>query len=263
MDIVARRPMVNEFNLNVMAEDSDMATSPSVSFPIRMENPAKQTYNVQQFEETGDFRSIAVGYRAEKEHVLVFKHPDDDPDVNPRVYGFLFASDYVTELRDEATAAGSTASATQLINFDTNAPGSFIPKGGTVPQTIFYGTSSPPSLAHLDQVAVTDFVGPVGDATIHIYTVKTTGRVSVTAKRADAIRSAALALGMETNLAFTATGVGTGTIEIGYHVWWDEDGVTVPATNPQGSPPTLATGTKNATWHTATRKLTVTVVAVD
>ena len=64
VDIVRGATMSNEFNLNVVAEDSDMATSPSVSFPIRMENPAKQTYNVEQFRESGNFRSIKVGYRA-------------------------------------------------------------------------------------------------------------------------------------------------------------------------------------------------------
>ena len=47
VDIVARRTGVDEFNLNVVAEDSDKATSPSVSFPIRMENPAPQEYNVR------------------------------------------------------------------------------------------------------------------------------------------------------------------------------------------------------------------------
>ena len=39
VDIVARRTGVDEFNLNVVAEDSDKETSPSVSFPIRMETP--------------------------------------------------------------------------------------------------------------------------------------------------------------------------------------------------------------------------------
>ena len=55
-------------------------------------------------------------------------------------------------------------------------------------------------------------------------------------------------------MAFTVTGVGTGTIEIGYHVWWDADGFD----------PTDATdNAPDAKWYPITRKLTVTVVAVD
>ena len=109
---------------------------------------------------------------------------------------------------------------------------------------------------------------------IDIYTVKTTGRVSVTAKRAgdpamDALKlvSAADAGAADVDdptLAFTVTGVGPGTIEIGYHVWWDEDGETVPAVEAtEEDPAKPATGTKKAKWHSATRKLSVNVVAVD
>ena len=156
VDIAARRTGVDEFNLNVVAKDSDMATSASVSFPISMEDPASQMYNVEQYRADGDFRSIAVGYRATTEHELVFKHPVD------AMFGFLFAEELIKNLK---AIKDIETSATQLVDaVETNDPGGFIPKGGTEHQTIFYGTSSPPSLAHLDQVDVTDFVGPDGDA---------------------------------------------------------------------------------------------------
>ena len=53
----------------------------------------------------------------------------------------------------------------------------------------------------------------------------------------------------DTQLAFTVTGVGAGTIEIGYHVWWDGDGPDA--------------GTADPKWYSMKRKLTVTVKAVD
>ena len=85
VDIVNRRDGVDEFDLNVVAEDSDKETSPEVPFPIRMEDPAEQSYNVEQFKVTGNLRPITVGYRATTEHELVFKHPD------AAMRGFLFA----------------------------------------------------------------------------------------------------------------------------------------------------------------------------
>ena len=263
VDIVARRPMVNEFNLNVMAEDSDMATSPSVSFPIRMENPAKQTYTVEQFRETGDFRSIAVGYRATTEHKLVFEHPDVD--AVPPVYGFLFAAEHVTDLEEIQAAAvvadGVTAATAPTT--DPNAPMGYmppIPAGGTVVPRISYGVSTPKTPLNGAGSNVGDVAElPVGNADIHVYTVKTTGRVSVIAKRADAsvapdtvlpIGADALVVAVaDTQLAFTVTGVGPGTIEIGYHVWWDADGPDA--------------GTADPKWYSMKRKLTVTVKAVD
>ena len=50
-----------------------MTESGSVSFPISMEYPARQTYKVGQ-RITGSFRSITVGDRAsdETEHMLEF-----------------------------------------------------------------------------------------------------------------------------------------------------------------------------------------------
>ena len=100
VDIVARRTGVDEFNLNVVAEDSDMATSASVSFPIRMEDPASQMYNVEQYRANGDFRAITVGYRADTEHALVFKHPDEAVTVAvDRLRGFLFAEELIKDLK--------------------------------------------------------------------------------------------------------------------------------------------------------------------
>ena len=60
-----RRTSADEFDLNVVATDAAKATSASVAFPIRMEPPAPQTYNVEQFEVTYNFRGVSVGYRAE------------------------------------------------------------------------------------------------------------------------------------------------------------------------------------------------------
>ena len=99
VDIVARRTGVDEFNLNVVAEDSDKATSASVSFPIRMEDPAPQMYKVEQYNVTYNFRPVKVGYRAGTEHELVFKHPDEAV-VTPadRLRGFLFAEEYKKKL---------------------------------------------------------------------------------------------------------------------------------------------------------------------
>ena len=100
VDIVARRDGVDEFNLNVVAEDSDMAKSASVSFPIFMEDPAKQKYNVDQYKADGAFRAITVGYRATTEHELVFKHPDEDAAIDAeRLRGFLFAEELIEDLK--------------------------------------------------------------------------------------------------------------------------------------------------------------------
>ena len=76
VDIVTRRTSADEFDLNVVATDAAKATSASVAFPIRMEPPAPQTYNVDQFKVTYNFRPVSVGYRGMTEHTLVFKRPD-------------------------------------------------------------------------------------------------------------------------------------------------------------------------------------------
>ena len=241
IDFITRRISADEFDLNVVATDAAKATSAPVMFPIRMENPAPQTYNVEQFKVTYNFRPVAVGYRAVTEHKLVFKHPDEA--VDPPLKGFLFAEALTADL--EAIAAlvtGLTAP-----NANPDAPSDYPVTSGTSPEAL-YGVSAPPALADEDE----------DDGRISVYTVKATGRVSVAAMTKDAVPVPALNLVLNTaenddaSLAFTVSGVGTGTIEIGYHVWWDEDG-----------PKVGATGTKLAKWHSAKETLTVTVVAVD
>ena len=246
VDIVARRDGVDAFNLNVVAEDTDMATSPSVSFPILMEYPAKQIYDVLQFKANGDFRAVTVGYRADTEHELVFKHP-----VEMDMRGFLFAEEYIKTLGEIQTLNTATNPGDVVDQADPDAP-SGVPVTVGTPTNALYGKSKPADLLSNDGIA----------DIIDTYTINTTGRVSVagmTKERAAALTLVAddAAEGDDATLAFTVTGVGTGTIEIGYHVWWDEDGA---ASDPTVVP---ATGTKKAKWHSATRKLRVTVVAVD
>ena len=57
--------------------------------------------------------------------------------------------------------------------------------------------------------------------------------------------------------------MGTGTIEIGYHVWWDEDGPGMAAESRLPIRLTACNRDKKAKWHSAKETLTVTVVAVD
>ena len=272
VDIAARRPMVNEFNLNVMAEDSDMAPSPSVSFPIRMENPAKQTYNVQQFRESGDFRSIVVGYRAETEHALVFKHPDESVTTAAnRLRGFLFAEELINDLNVSAALPDPVI----LMVAEPDVPKGY-PVAADAEDVVeaLYGVSAPPALAvHTVTGGVEAQDGDAADGSISVYTVETTGRVSVAAMTKEPAGPALVLETFETaaddasdtdiatdaTLAFTVTGVGTGTIEIGYHVWWDEDGPQMPGDTAEDP----ATGTKKAKWHFAKETLKVTVVAVD
>ena len=247
VDIVQRRASVDEFNLNVVAEDPDKAASPSVSFPVRMENPADQTYSVAQFMASNNFRKVTVGYRAGTEHKFVFEHPD-----TAGTAGFLFAQEYVDDLDDIATAA-TAAGRTMTVpstNADPNAPAGVVPVSPATRQTkVYYNNQPLPALADLADE-------PDGDAMIDVYTVKTTGRVKVAARKADMPDMDTLTFGTDTtppaaaedaDLVFTVEGVGQGTVEIGYHVWWDADG----------------DGPGASKWHSATKTLTVTVVAVD
>ena len=255
VDIVARRTGVDEFNLNVVAEDSDMATSSSVSFPILMEYPAKQTYNVLQIKPNGDFRGITVGYRADTEHALVFKHPEMG------MRGFLFADEHIKTLGEIHTLNVGTSPGDVVTATDPDAP-SGVPVVIGLPTKALYGKSKPADLQSNEGIEAEDI--------IDTYTINTSGRVSVAGVTKERVEALMLvvdptgdAAAADATLAFTVTGVGTGTIEIGYHVWWDEDGETVAAV-PSADPPTPARGTRKAKWHSsATLKLTVTVVAVD
>ena len=248
IDIITRRISADEFDLNVVATDAAKATSAAVMFPIRMEPPAAQTYNVEQFKVTYNFRPVAVGYRAVTEHKLVFKHPDED--ATSPLKGFLFAEALKADLDAIAGLADGASPPAAL----PDAPANYPVTVGTAPNAL-YGVSAPPALAEDDD----------DDGSISVYTVKATGRVSVAAMTKDVVPVPALTLvqdsaaaGMDATLAFTVSGVGNGTIEIGYHVWWDEDGDTVEGQD--GAPDT---GTKKAKWYAAKETLTVTVVAVD
>ena len=236
VDIVNRRDGVDEFNLNVVAEDSDMETSASVSFPIPMEDPAKQMYNVEQFKVTGNLRPITVGYRATTEHELVFKHP------MAATFGLLFAQDHVDDLDVIANASNVALPSIDAI---PNDPTGVQPVAGSATTVVYYDNQALPALATRTAV-------PAGDATNDAYTIKTTGRVKVATEKADMPGVDTLTFsttGEDPKLVFTVTGVGPGTIEIGYHVWWDADGPT--------------SAKKMSAWHSETRTLTVTVVAVD
>ena len=252
VDIVTRRISADEFDLNVVATDAAKATSAAVMFPIRMEPPVAQTYNVEQFKVTYNFRPVAVGYRAVTEHKLFFKHPDD-MDGAPRD-GFLFAEALTLTADFDAIAAlGSGVTAPTA---DPNMPGDYPVTGNAPVPNALYGVSAPPALT----MTTTQ---QDNDGNISVYTVKATGRVSVAAMTKEAVPAPALVLvdddaATDSSLAFAVSGVGTGTIEIGYHVWWDEDGTMVAAT-----PTAPATGTKPAKWYSAKETLTVTVVAVD
>ena len=248
VDIVQRRASVDEFNLNVVAEDPDKAASPSVSFPVRMENPAVQTYSIAQFMASNNFRNVTVGYRAGTEHKFVFEHPGV-----AGTTGFLFAQEYVDDLDDTATAATAAGRTVTVpsTNADPDTPGGVAPVAPATGQTMVYYNNQPlPALATRDPV-------PDGDAMVDVYTVKTTGRVKVAAEKADMPGTDTLTFGtpnittpadaVDADLVFTVEGVGQGTVEIGYHVWWDADG----------------DGPGASKWHSDTKTLTVTVVAVD
>ena len=247
VDIVQRRASVDEFNLNVVAEDPDKAASPSVSFPVRMENPAVQTYSVAQFVASNNFRNVTVGYRAGTEHKLVFEHPGA-----AGTAGFLFAQEFVDDLDDIANAAEAVLSVVvPSTNADPDAPDGVGPVAPATGDTIVYYNNQPlPALASRTTV-------PDGDAMVDAYTVKTTERVKVAAEKADMPGTDTLTFGttdittpanaVDADLVFTVEGVGQGTVEIGYHVWWDADG----------------SGPGDSKWHSATKTLTVTVVAVD
>jgi hypothetical protein len=238
VDIVTRRISADEFDLNVVATDAAKATSAAVMFPIRMEPPAEQTYNVEQFKVTYNFRPIAVGYRAVTEHTLVFKHPDDDPE-GTRVMGFVFADALIAKLTEIQSLAVTPADPAAP-NAMPDSPSGFPVPGVANPPDALYGVSTPTALA--DDASA--------NGSLSTFTVNTTGRVSVAAVRAGTASTEALAVSASADpvLAFTVSGVGTGTIEIGYHVWWDEDG--------EG-------GSKLAKWHSAKETLAVTVEAVD
>ena len=146
--------------------------------------------------------------------------------------GFLFAEALKADLDK---IEGSPLAA------DPDAPLGYPPDGTAT--GALYGVSAPPALADTAEVT----------GTISVYTVKATGRVSVAALTLiDAAHTG------DASLAFAVSGVGTGTIEIGYHVWWDEDGATI-----EGQAGAPDTGTKKAKWHSAKETLTATVVAVD
>ena len=243
----------------------------TVMFPISMEYPANQIYYVEQ-RTTGSFRSIIIGDRSsvETEHTLKFKPSAPATDGHKESplfwYEFVLADKLISRLDGMAglvpDGQPGVAAPSTIAGFDINEPTGVPPATatGAAPTKVYYNTVLPDLAKRATP--------PLGDAMINAYTVNTTGRVSVVSEKVGT-SDESLTFGngentvgtdpepMEPELVFTVSGVGAGTIEIGYHVWWDEDGPTVPASG--GNP---ATATKKAKWHFATETLTVTVIAV-
>ena len=260
VDILKKRNS-DDFDLDVVAEDPDKATSTvTVMFPISMEYPAKQTYNVHQ-RTTGSFRSITVGDRSsdETEHTLKFIPTDPAADGHTTNandwHEFVLADRLIRKLDEIEALVPSTQNAvTPSDNATAITPVGVPPATGTAPNKIVYYNEVLPDLAKRTSV-------PIGDAMIDAYTVNTTGRVSVAPKRiGTSMESLTFGSGEDTDaatettendiepaLVFTVSGVGPGTIEIGYHVWWDADG----------------DGAAEAKWHSVKETLAVTVVAVE
>ena len=241
MDILKKRGN-DDFALNVVAEDSDMTESGSVSFPISMEYPASQMYKVGQ-RTTGSFRSITVGDRAsdETEHTLEFT-PVPVAVGATAIMAFGFAQSHLDRL--DALVGGTTNPSDVA---EVNDPDGVPPETGSAPSKKYYINETLPTDLKLRARATALAIAGEVDA----YTVRTTGRVKVSPMK---IGSSDPSLTLDSTgsanpmLVFTVSGTGTGTIEIGYHVWWDQDGAAGTTHMPK--------------WHFATETLTVTVVAV-
>jgi hypothetical protein len=235
LDIVRNRSSVNEFALEVVAVDSAKAKSVVLSYKYRMSNPASQTYGTQQFATSFDFRAITVGNRVGVNHALTLAIVPEDPNG-----GFAFVHAYPAKLAKAAAAPTAGATPATLPTFDTVSTATNDAAG-----QVHNGRSTPPTPTPASAEETAEI-----DGSIYAYTVNTTGSVSSTnmlvVDTADA-----------PTLNFRVDGVGTGTIEVGFHIWFDLDG------GDEASTTEVVEGNRHtAKWHTAKETLTVAVEAV-
>jgi hypothetical protein len=225
LDIVTRRGSVNEFNLHVVAVDSAKEKSPVLAFPYRSADPVAQTYTTAQFATTDDFRAITVGRREGVGHKLIFDAVPMPDGTAGTANGFAFAHAWVAKVE----ALNTTDTVNPNPNVTTDGTSATVP-----PKNVAYGVSVPP----------TPVAGAAVNGTVIFYTVKATG--SVTAPNALTISTTS----DQPEMTFKVDGPGAGTIEVGFHIWYDQDGTGVG-------------GEKHtAKWHSAKETLTVTVVPV-
>ena len=247
VDITTRRPKVYEFNLNVIAVDPLKEMSSPLAFPVIIEDPAPQTYLTRQVRKEGAFRTITVGNRSDVNHTLDFDKVDQ---VAAAHVGFTFATKYLDDLR---------AAAIPLPSGQSSADGiiAIIAAAGNT-KNVWYGVSTPPDLTVTENDVVMVDTASAETATRHAYTVKASGRVltatnlqveGTDASDTTTVPSVPIRVVDQPQLLFkiSSGGAGTGTIEIGYHVWWDKDGA-LDKHKPQ--------------WHSTKQVLTVTVKPV-
>ena len=234
LDIVRNRATVNEFAIEVVAVDSALNKSVVLEYPYRMADPVPQTYKTQQFATSHDFRAITVGNRVGAKHDLTFDIVPANTDG-----GFAFAHAAAEKLGVTADATTGGVDPAALSNIDTVATA-----GNDEPAQVHYGRSTPP-----DPTPATENTTAEIDGRIFAYTVNAGGHGRSSSMLVVAAAAAP-------TLKFQVDGVGAGTIEVGFHIWFDLDGPTVTNVDPN-------TGNLHeAKWHSAKKTLTVTVVPV-
>ena len=210
------------FDLTVVAVDPSGGESGVLPFPIKEASPPGQKYTVRQRPSNDDFIGITVGRREGINHTLTF----DAVPAATLVEGFGFVAALRGKVGGYTPDPSVTVPADVIAIVDPDDKDT-----DSTDHNVLYGVSRPPTNRTADDAPADDVV----------YTVKAT---------TSNLKPSMLTLTSgKPSLMVEIIGTGTGTIEIGYHIWYDEDG-------------TAAGKTKPAMWHSSSESLTVTVVPV-
>lgn len=215
------------FNFMVTAVDGDEdGESEPLMIPATAKSPASQAYNVIQQARTRA-QSITVGYRPGVNHGVTFKGKlvlNDDGTVAPSDGPLQFAEEHRQKIFD-------------LADLGTDA----IPSDAVAGATIEYDVRVPDNEA-------TSGASATGATVKYTVQVRPVVELPRTAGTVDAGTFDFGAADTSATLDFRVTGVTSGQVIIGYHIWYDQDG----------------DGTKHqAKWHSDHYTLTVRVTAVN
>ena len=215
------------FDLAVVAVDPSGDESGVLPFPIEEVSPPDQTYTVRQRPSNDEFIGITVGRREGVNHTLTFSAVPTAADTPAEGFGFVDA--LITKVD------GFAPDESPGVTYAPVPPALESIIEGTDRANVLYGVLKPLNM---------DAAGALLPETTAVYTVKASSNL---------VPSALTLTNGIPGLTFQIIGLRKGTIEIGYHIWYDEDGV------PDGDD---VDDTKPAMWHSDSRTLSVTVVPV-